>query len=114
MANSRRKYFRKTRKTRLRDLKHSVQGLIGMGASAASAILFIGIVAASFRHAGDAAYAVGSLGLISLVLSAGALVLGIFAIREPKVRPLAPRVSIGLGAVMTVVLGCLYIGALAF
>lgn len=108
MANSRRQHFRKTRKTRLRDLKHSKQGMLGMAASLAAAVLFAAAVTESFRQSGEAKFQVGSLGLIGLVLAIGALILGILGAREQKVRLAAPRTGIVLGAVMTVVFGGLY------
>ncbi|MCC8082139.1 MAG: hypothetical protein LIO80_09065 [Lachnospiraceae bacterium] len=108
MANRRRTYFRKTRKTRLRNLKHSKTGWIGMLCACAAAALFLVSVIYSFLHAGDAGFQVGSAGLIGMVLAVGSLVLGIFAIREQKVRPVPPRISLILGAVMTAMLGGLY------
>lgn len=108
MANSRREYFRRTRKVRLRELKHSRQGIIAMIAAIAAAVLFVVSVMISYRQNGEGEYYVGSIGLIGLALAAGALILGILGIREPKVRPGAPRTGIVLGAVMTIVLGSLY------
>lgn len=108
MASSRRQYFRKTRKTRLRDLKHSKQGLIGMAASLTAVVLFAVSVSWSFLQAGEAEFQVGSLGLIGLVLAVGALILGILGVREQKVRLAPPRTGIVLGLIMTVVFGGLY------
>ncbi|MCD7922225.1 MAG: DUF6142 family protein [Clostridiales bacterium] len=108
MANRRREHFRKTRKTRMRDLKHSKTGWIGMLCACAAAALFLVLIVYSFLHGGDAGFQVGSAGLIGMVLAVGALILGIFAIREQRVRPVPPRISIILGAVMTAVLGGLY------
>ncbi|MCC8152367.1 MAG: hypothetical protein LIO96_13240 [Lachnospiraceae bacterium] len=101
MANSRKEYFRRTRKTRMRNLNHSVTGWIGAG-------LFCVSVGLSFYYGGEAEFFVGTAGLIALVLAAGALVLGILAVREEKVRPVPPRISLVLGLIMTVVLGGLY------
>lgn len=113
MASSRRQYFRKTRKTRLRDLRHSKPGVIGMAASLAAAALFAVSVIWSFLDAGNARFQVGSLGLIGLVLAVGALVLGILGVREQKVRLAPPRTGIVLGAAMAVVLGGLYVYGMA-
>ena len=85
MASNRRKYFRRTRKTRMRDLKHSPTA------------------------SGEGGYKVGGLGLIGLILALGALLCGIFAVKEPKIRPLLPRLGIVFGAVLTVGLGGMYI-----
>ena len=87
MANSRREYFRKTRKSRLRELKHSRTGWCGMVSAIAAAVLFVVSVALSFTAAGEAAFPAGTVSLIGLVLAAGAFVLGIMAVREPKIRP---------------------------
>ncbi|MCD8150383.1 MAG: DUF6142 family protein [Clostridiales bacterium] len=108
MANSRKEYFRRTRKTRMRDLKHSVTGWIGAVAAICAAGLFCVSVGFSFYYGGEAEFFVGTAGLIALVLAAGALVLGILAVREEKVRPVPPRISLVLGVIMTVVLGGLY------
>jgi len=108
MANRRREYFRKTRKTRIRDLKHSRTGWIGMLCAWTAAAVFIVSAVYSFFYAGDAGFQVGSTGLVGLVLAVGAFILGILAVREQKVRPVPPRISMILGAVLTAVFGGLY------
>ncbi|MCD7982358.1 MAG: DUF6142 family protein [Clostridiales bacterium] len=108
MANRRREYFRKTRKTRMRDLKHSKTGWIGTLCALAAAALFLVSVIYSYFCEGEAGFSVGTAGLIGLVLAVGALILGIIGIREPKTRPVPPRTGIILGAVLTAVLGGLY------
>ena len=99
MASNRRKYFRRTRKTRMRDLKHSPTGILS----------FCTAVVQSFLASGEGGYKVGGLGLIGLILALGALLCGIFAVKEPKIRPLLPRLGIVFGAVLTVGLGGMYI-----
>ena len=47
--------------------------------------------------------------MIGLILALGALLCGIFAVKEPKIRPLPPRLGIVFGAVLTVSLGGMYI-----
>ena len=111
MVNSRREYFRKTRKTRLRELKHSKTGWCGTTAALLAAALFIVSVVLSYVSAGDD-FLAGSFSLIGLVLAVGAFVLGIMAVREPKVRPIPPRTAIVLGGIMTVVLAGLYISGM--
>ena len=54
----------------------------------------------------------GTVSLIGLVLAAGAFVLGIMAVREPKIRPLPPRTALILGGILTVVLAALYISGM--
>lgn len=112
MAKSRREYFRKTRKTRLRELKHSKTGWCGMAAALLAAALFVVSVVLSYTSAGDAGFPAGSVSLIGLVMAAGALVLGIMAVREPKIRPIPPRTAIILGGILTVVLAGLYISGI--
>ena len=112
MANSRREYFRKTRKSRLRELKHSRTGWCGMVSAIAAAVLFVVSVALSFTAAGEAAFPAGTVSLIGLVLAAGDFVLGIMAVREPKIRPLPPRTALILGGILTVVLAALYISGM--
>ena len=109
MANSRREYFRKTRKSRLRELKHSRTGWCGMVSAIAAAVLFVVSVALSFTAAGEAAFPAGT---VSLMLAAGAFILGIMAVREPKIRPLPPRTALILGGILTVVLAALYISGM--
>ena len=66
-------------------------------------------VVQSFLASGEGGYKVGGLGLIGLILALGALLCGIFAVKEPKIRPLLPRLGIVFGAVLTVGLGGMYI-----
>ncbi len=109
MAKSRREYFRRTRKVRMRDLHHSRSGWIGLACGLASALLFLVVVVLSYRRAGEALFYVGSIGLIALVLSLGGMVLGIIGIREEKARPIPPRIALVIGAGMSVLLAALYI-----
>lgn len=83
-----------------------------MAAALLAAVLFVISVVLSYRSAGDAGFPAGSVSLIGLVLAVGALVLGIMAVREPKVRPVPPRTAIILGGIMTVVLAGLYISGI--
>ncbi len=92
----------------MRDLKHSTPGWIGTASALASLGLFVGSVWRSFCRGGEAGVYAGSLGLLALVLAAGAVALGILALREGRVRPLPPRVSLGLGLVLTLGLIGLY------
>ncbi|MCD8365847.1 MAG: DUF6142 family protein [Clostridiales bacterium] len=108
MANSRKQYFRRTRKTRMRDLKHSVTGWIGAVAAVGAAGLFLISVSFSYFYGGEAEFLAGTAGLIALVLAVGAFVLGILAVREEKVRPAPPRISLVLGLIMTILLAGLY------
>lgn len=112
MANSRREHFRKNRASRLRELKRSRQGIIAMISAILALILFVMSVMKSFKEYGEGTFEVGSIGLIGLVCAAGALIMGILAIREPKVRLFAPRTGIILGAVMAIVLGGLFASGL--
>ena len=105
MASNRRKYFRRTRKTRMRDLKHSPTGILSFCTAMAALAVFLTAVVQSFLASGK----VGGLGLIGLILALGALLCGIFAVKEPKIRPLPPRLGIVFGAVLTVGLGGMYI-----
>lgn len=109
MANSRREYFRRTRKVRMRDLKHSVTGWLGMISALLSAGLFVVSACFSYYYKGDADLYVGSGGLLALVFAAGAFILGILAVREEKVRPVPPRISLVLGIIMTILLVGLYV-----
>ena len=109
MASNRRKYFRRTRKTRMRDLKHSPTGILSFFISMTALVVFCTAVSQSFQVSGEGGYKVGGLGLVGLILALGALICGIFAVKEPKIRPLPPRLGIVFGAVLTVGLGGLYI-----
>ena len=100
MASNRRKYFRRTRKTRMRDLKHSPTGILSFCTAMAALAVFLTAVVQSFLASGEGGYKVGGL---------GALLCGIFAVKEPKIRPLLPRLGIVFGAVLTVGLGGMYI-----
>ena len=83
-----------------------------MMAAFLAAVLFIVSVVLSYTSAGDAGFPAGSVSLIGLVMAVGALVLGIMAVREPKVRPIPPRTAIALGGIMTVVLAGLYVSGI--
>ncbi len=109
MSKSRREYFRRTRKVRMRDLSPSKSGWTGLICGLGSLLLFWISVILSFFSEGDASFYVGSISLIGLVLAIGAIVMGIMGTREEKVRPVTPRISIGAGVVMTVLLVGLYI-----
>ncbi|MCD8300307.1 MAG: DUF6142 family protein [Clostridiales bacterium] len=109
MSKSRRDYFRRTRKVRMRDLSPSKSGWTGLICGLASVLLFWISVIFSFLDAGDAQVYVGGIGLIGIVLSVGAIVMGFMGTREEGSRPAAPRVSIALGVIMTVLLVGLYI-----
>ena len=109
MSSSRRKHFRATRKSRLRDLKRSGTGILGMVSSLVAAVLFACAVVLSAVQSGAAGFEAGTLGLLGLVFSCGGFVLGILAIREPKVRPAAPRTAIALGCVLTLALVLFYL-----
>ena len=106
MASNRRKYFRRTRKTRMRDLKHSPTGILSFCTAMAALAVFLTAVVQSFLASGEGGYNVGGIGLI---LALGAVLCGIFAVKEPKIRPLLPRLGIVFGAVLTVGLGGMYI-----
>ncbi len=109
MASSRREYFRRTRKVRMRELSHSRPGWIGLICGLAAGVVFLIAVALSFQNEGEALFYVGSAGLIALILSLGGLILGIMGVREEKVRPVPPRISIVVGAAMSALLAGLYI-----
>ena len=109
MASNRRKYFRRTRKTRMRDLKHSPTGILSFFMAMAALVVFCTAVIQSFLASGEGGYKVGGLGLIGLILAIGALSCGVFAVKEPKIRPLPPRFGIAFGAVLTAGLGGMYI-----
>ena len=110
MASSRRAYLRRTRKSRMRDLKHSRAGWCGMISALAALVLFVVSVSFSFFAEGEAQVTAGTLSMIGLVLAVGALIMSIMGIRETKVRPIPPRTGIVLGIIMTIVLGGLYVG----
>lgn len=78
----------------------------------AAAVLFVVSAVMSFSASGSAGFVAGSISLIGLVLAVGALVLGIMAVREPKVRPIPPRTAMILGGILTVVLAVLYISGM--
>lgn len=109
MANNRRKYFRRTRRSRMRDLKHSKNGWIACVFGILAFIFAIVSIIRSFQHSGEAGFQVGSLGLFGLIFAAGALVIGILSMRERNVRPMPRKTGVILGAVFTVVLGGMYI-----
>lgn len=109
MSSSRRKHFRETRKSRLRELKRSRTGVVGMVSSLAAALFFACAVVLSAVQSGAAGFEAGTLGLLGLVLACGGFALGILAIREPKVRPAAPRTAIALGCVLMLALVLFYV-----
>ncbi|MCC8141904.1 MAG: hypothetical protein LIO56_05145 [Lachnospiraceae bacterium] len=109
MASSRREYFRRTRKVRMRESSPSVPGWIGLACGLASALLFLIVVILSFRHGGEAQVAVGTIGLIALILAIGGLALGIMGVLEEHVRPIPPRAALVVGAGMSVLLAVLYV-----
>ncbi len=109
MAKSRREYYRRTRKVRMRELSHSRPGWIGLACGLVSGILFWIAVAMSFRRSGEAPFYVGSIGMFALILSAGGLALGILGTVEENIRPIPPRAAIVIGALMSVLLVILYI-----
>lgn len=109
MANNRRKYFRRTRRSRMRDLKHSRNGWIACTFGLIAVIFAVISVVQSFQKSGDAGYQVGSLGLFGLIFAAGALVIGILSMKEHNVRPMPRKTGVALGAVFTIVLGGMYI-----
>ena len=84
MASSRREYFRRTRKTRMRDLKHSPTGILSFCTAMAALAVFLTAVVQSFLASGEGGYKVGGMGLIGLILALGALLCGIFAVKEPN------------------------------
>ena len=67
MASNRRKYFRRTRKTRMRDLKHSPTGILSFCTAMAALAVFLTAVVQSFLASGEGGYKVGGLGLIGLI-----------------------------------------------
>ncbi len=108
MSRSRREYFRRTRKVRMRELSYSVPGWIGLIFGLASAMLFLTAVIMSYRRAGEALFYVGSTGMFALILSVGGLALGIMGVMEENIRPVPPRLAIVIGAVMSALLAGLY------
>ncbi len=109
MAKSRREYYRRTRKVRMRELSHSKPGWIGLICGLASGILFWFAVAMSFGRSGEAPFYVGSVGMFALILSVGGLALGILGAVEENIRPIPPRIAIVIGAAMSILLVVLYI-----
>ena len=59
MASNRRKYFRRTRKTRMRDLKHSPTGILSFCTAMAALAVFLTAVVQSFLASGEGGYKVG-------------------------------------------------------
>ena len=96
----------------MRDLKHYKTGWCGMCCALTSLVLFTVCVVDSVMSSGEAQTMVGTVSLLGLVLAVGGFLLGIFGIREQKVRPIPPRTGLALGLIMTVVLGGLYIGGM--
>ena len=62
MASNRRKYFRRTRKTRMRDLKYSPTGILSFFTAMAALAVFCTAVIQSFLASGEGGYKVGGLG----------------------------------------------------
>ena len=113
MANNRRKHFRQTRKSRMRDLRQSPTGLLSFACAVAAALFFGAAITVSYRMSGDGDFIVGSFGLVGFILALGAWVLGVLCMKEKNVRPLPPRTGIVLGVILTFALGGMYVyGAL--
>lgn len=108
MANNRRKYFRRTRKSRMRELKQSPTGLLSLASALAAVIFFAVSVIRSYQASGEADFSVGSFGLIGLILALGAWILGALCLREKNVRPFPPKTGITLGVILTLALGGMY------
>ncbi len=109
MSKSRRDYFRRTRKVRLRDLHHSKAGWMGLAAGLASFVMFWISVILSYANGGDAKYYVGALGLIGLVLAVGGLVMSVMGAKEEGARPITPRIGVAVCVVMMIMYAVLYI-----
>ena len=110
MAKNRREHFRKTRKSRMRDLKQSPTGVLSMVCALAAAGLVLAAVIVSYMADGSGQYLVGGLAGTGLVLAAGAFALGIFCKRTQEgIRPLPPNTGIRLGAVLSVFLIVVFI-----
>lgn len=109
MANNRRKYFRRTRKSRMRELKQSPTGLLSLASALAAVVFFAASVVKSYQMSGEADFRVGSFGLIGFILALGAWILGALCLREKNVRPLPPKTGIILGVILTLALGGMYV-----
>ncbi len=109
MANSRRKYFRRTRKRRMRELKYSPTGFLSLASALAAVVLGAVSVVKSYLMSGEADFQVGSFGLIGLILALGAWALGALCMRERNIRPVPPRLGIVLGVILTFALGGMYV-----
>lgn len=109
MANSRREYFRKNRKTLKREQKQTVSGILSACFGIAAAILFVGTVIKAFRADGDAGTYTGAAGLFGLVFALGAVALAVASFREKNIRVIPPRTGNISGGILTVVFCCLYI-----
>lgn len=93
----------------MRELKQSPTGLLSMTSAFAAIVFFLFAVARSFQMSGNANVYVGSFGLVALVLALGAWIMGIQCMREQNVRPIPPRMGMILGAILTLVLGGMYV-----
>ena len=109
MANKRKEYFRRTRKSRMRDLKPSPTGMISFVCALASVLCFLVSVIKSYQMAGNADFTVGSFCLVGLVLALGAWIMGVMSMKEKDIRPLPPRPGIVLGVILTFALGGMYV-----
>lgn len=108
MASKRKEYFRRTRKSRMRDLKHSPTGILSLISALLSAACLGAAVVKSYQMSGGADYVTGSLCLVGLVLAVGGWILGALGMREPNIRPVPPKTGIALGVILTFALGSMY------
>ncbi len=101
MANGRKAYFRRTRKARMRGLKHSACGWCGF----VFALVAIGLLGysllESYRMEGNAQLYVGIYGLLGFVCALAAVVLGALGVRQKQVRPTIPKSGLVLGILMS-------------
>lgn len=109
MANTRRKHFRQTRKSRMRDLKHSPTGFLSLASALAALVLLCASVVKSYQMSGEGDFYVGSFGLLGLVLALGAWVFGALCMKEKNVRPFPRKTGIILGVILTFVYGGMYV-----
>lgn len=109
MASNRRKYYQRTRKSRMRNRKRSKAGVLSVIFSLAAILFFVLCIGKSFLDGGEADLSIGIYGLIGLVLAAGGMMLGIFGMREQEVRTIAPKAGVTMGTLMTIALAGLYI-----
>ena len=109
MASNRREYYKKNRKRIKRDLKNTLNGVLSACFGCVAVALFFVGIGRSFAQDGAAGALLGTIGLFGLVCAAGGLVLGIFAFKEPNIRPALPRLGCITGGILTVVYAVLYI-----